>query len=193
VGRNAIQLAKAAGYEVIATASPKNHNYLKSLGAAEVFDYRSSTAVPDIIRAFRNRSAAGAVSIGTGSFKACVDILGACEGKKFVAQATLDTPPFPKGALDFPSFIFGALTTVISGNIKCRAKGVKAKMINGSNLVANEVGKAIYEDFLPKALEQHKFRPAPEPEVVGKGLQYVQKAMDMCKEGVSAKKLVVML
>jgi hypothetical protein len=182
VGCNAIQLAKAAGYEVIATASPKNHNYLKSLGAAEVFDYRSSTAVPDIIRAFRNRSAAGAVSFETGSFKACVVILGACEGNKFVAQATLGTPPFPKGALDFPPFIFGALTTVISGNIKCKTKGVGVKMINGSDLVANEVGKAIYEGFLLKALEQHKFRPAPELEVVEKGLQYVQKLWTCAKK-----------
>jgi NADPH:quinone reductase-like Zn-dependent oxidoreductase len=30
VGCYAIQLARAAGYEVIATASPKNHNYLKN-------------------------------------------------------------------------------------------------------------------------------------------------------------------
>jgi NADPH:quinone reductase-like Zn-dependent oxidoreductase len=38
VGSNAIQLAVAAGYEVITTASPKNFEYVKRLGAIEVFD-----------------------------------------------------------------------------------------------------------------------------------------------------------
>ena len=193
VGCNAIQLARAAGYEVIATASPKNHNYLKKLGAVEVFDYNSTTVVPDIISAFKNRSAAGAVSIGPGSFRKCIDILGGCQGNKFIAQATLDMPAFPKGALDFPPFIVGTLTKMISGNIRSSMKGVSAKMINGSDLVANEVGKAIYEDFLPKALEQNIYLPAPEPQVVGKGLEHVQEAMDMSKKGVSAKKLVVTL
>jgi NADPH:quinone reductase-like Zn-dependent oxidoreductase len=118
VGCYAIQLATAAGYEVIAMASPKNHNYLKKIGAVEVFDYRSTTVVPDIILAFRNRLAAGAVSIGPGSFKKCIDILGGCKGNKFIAQATLDMPAFPKGALDFPPFIVSTLANMISGNIR---------------------------------------------------------------------------
>ena len=42
-------------------------------------------------------------------------------------------------------------------------------MINGDDM--NEVGKVVYEDFLPKALEQNKFLPAPDPQVVGKGLE----------------------
>jgi hypothetical protein len=33
VGSNAIQLAVAAGYEVFITTSPKNFDYVKSLGA----------------------------------------------------------------------------------------------------------------------------------------------------------------
>lgn len=33
----------------------------------------------------------------------------------------------------------------------------------------------------------------PEPEIVGKGLEYVQEAMDKQARGVSAKKLVVEL
>ena len=53
VGSNAIHLAVAAGYEVIATASPKNFDYVKKLGASEVFDYRSESAVSDLISAFK--------------------------------------------------------------------------------------------------------------------------------------------
>jgi NADPH:quinone reductase-like Zn-dependent oxidoreductase len=41
VGSAAVQIAKAAGARVIGTASPNNHEFLKSLGAAEVIDYRS--------------------------------------------------------------------------------------------------------------------------------------------------------
>ena len=37
----AIQLAHIAGYKVVTTASPKNHELVKSLGADAVFDVRS--------------------------------------------------------------------------------------------------------------------------------------------------------
>ncbi|KUL92078.1 hypothetical protein ZTR_02614 [Talaromyces verruculosus] len=193
VGCNAIQLARAAGYEVIATASPKNHDYLRKLGAVEVFDYNSPTAVQDIQATFKDRTTAGAISIGIGSLRKCINILGGCKGNKFVAYATLDMPPFPKGAIDFPPFLAGTVSRILATNIQSATKGVHIKMINGSDLVANEVGKAVYEDFLPQALEKGSFVPAPEPQVVGRGLEHVQEAMDMVAKGVSAKKLVVLL
>ncbi|KAF6816579.1 Protein TOXD 4 [Colletotrichum plurivorum] len=43
-----IQFAKLSGYRVVATASPHNFDYLKSLGAEAVFDYKSSTVAKDI-------------------------------------------------------------------------------------------------------------------------------------------------
>lgn len=43
-----IQFAKLSGLKVIATASPHNFDYLKSLGAEAVFDYKSPTAAEDI-------------------------------------------------------------------------------------------------------------------------------------------------
>jgi NADPH:quinone reductase-like Zn-dependent oxidoreductase len=48
-GQYAIQHLRLAGYKnIIATASPIHHDYLRSLGAAHVFDYHSSTLVNDI-------------------------------------------------------------------------------------------------------------------------------------------------
>lgn len=47
-GALAIQYAKLSGLHVIATASPHNFEYLKSLGADAVFDYKSSTCAKDI-------------------------------------------------------------------------------------------------------------------------------------------------
>ena len=43
VGSNAIQLAIAAGYQVVTTASPKNFEYVKKLGASAVYDYNAAT------------------------------------------------------------------------------------------------------------------------------------------------------
>jgi NADPH:quinone reductase-like Zn-dependent oxidoreductase len=93
VGSNAIQLAKAAGYEVIATASPKNFDYIHILGANEAFNYASETAVQDIIEAISTKKVAGAVAIGNGSTEACIEILSRTQGSNFVAQASF---PFPE-------------------------------------------------------------------------------------------------
>jgi NADPH:quinone reductase-like Zn-dependent oxidoreductase len=41
VGSAAVQIARAAGARVIGTASPDNHEFLRSLGADQVIDYRS--------------------------------------------------------------------------------------------------------------------------------------------------------
>ncbi|ORY17003.1 putative quinone oxidoreductase [Clohesyomyces aquaticus] len=193
LGCNAIQLARAAGCEVITTASPKNHAYLKELGAAEVFDYKSPTVVKDIISAFKTRDCAGALAIGRGSSKACIDIIAGCKGNKCVVQATLDFPDFPKGALAFPGFLVGMVGAIGSVYIQTKLKGVTAKFVNGGDLIATEVGKAIYEDYLPAALEQNAFIPSPKPHVVGHGLEHLQEAMNMSKKGVSATKLVVTL
>ena len=71
--------------------------------------------------------------------------------------------------------------------------GVESKFILGSSLADNELGAAIYIDYLPKALANGRFIAAPEPLVVGKGLEFIQKALETQREGVSAKKVVVSL
>ncbi|KAI9147979.1 Trans-enoyl reductase fsdC [Paramyrothecium foliicola] len=49
VGAAAIQIAKSAGFgPIFATASPKNHETLKRLGATSCFDYRSPTVADEI-------------------------------------------------------------------------------------------------------------------------------------------------
>lgn len=48
VGSNVIQLAVAAGYDVITTASPRRFEYVKGLGASQVFD---CTYMPFIVTA----------------------------------------------------------------------------------------------------------------------------------------------
>lgn len=77
--------------------------------------------------------------------------------------------------------------------LKSKLKGVATKFIFGSDPIANEIGKLIYEDFLPKALAEGKYVAAPDPMVVGKGLECVQEGFEVSINGVSAKKVVVLL
>ncbi|EED23204.1 alcohol dehydrogenase, putative [Talaromyces stipitatus ATCC 10500] len=49
VGLAAIQLARAAGADVVATSSSRTHYLVKSIGASAVFDYTKPTVVDDIV------------------------------------------------------------------------------------------------------------------------------------------------
>ena len=198
VGSNAIQLAVAAGYEVVATASPKNFDYCRKLGARAVFDYRSRSVVADIVEALRSETCAGALAIGIGSLEPCLDIVHACAGDKFVAVAspsvTFDKAPRGAGrALWLVPTLGRLLAASVVALLKSRFGRVRSKFIFGSSLVANEVGGLIYRDFLPAALAQGRFVAAPDPLVVGKGLERIEAALDVLRKGVSATKVVVSL
>ena len=198
VGSNAIQLAAAAGYEVITTASPRNFEYVRSLGAAQVFDYNSPGVVPEVIAAFKGRTLAGAIAFGTTSAASCVRIVSACQGNKFVSMAS---PPVSfdglgggnRGRSALPRLILRLITSNVALQVRSRFRGIRTKYIFGTTLKANEVAAAIYRDFLPDALAKGRYVAAPEPSVVGHGVQEFQRAMDIQLKGVSAAKVVVTL
>lgn len=54
VGALVTQLAVAAGAKVIATASSHNFDFVKMCGATEVFDYKTSTVVDDVVQAVQS-------------------------------------------------------------------------------------------------------------------------------------------
>ena len=194
VGCNAIQLAVAAGYEVITTASPRNFDYVKELGASQVFDYHSKTVVKDVIKAFEGKTIAGALAIGKGSAEYCVDIIHSCVGNKFVSMASpaISFENFNQRR-QLPRLILQLVSSNVSLQVKSRIRGIRTKFIFGNSLMDNEVSKVIYEDFLPSALVENRYVAAPEPYIIGSGLEYIQAAMDAQKKGVSAKKVVVSL
>ena len=193
VGCNAIQLAVAAGYEVITTCSPKNFDYVKKLGASQAFDYKSKTVVKDIIHAFKGKPTAGALSIGARSAESCLDILAKCTGNKFLSMASYPVPQQPPKNFVLLSIAASYMTGMANIWVKAKSGGVRYAFIFGSTLLYNEVGKAIYVDFLPRALAEGSYVAAPEPQVVGKGLEYIQTGYDIQKKGVSAKKVVISL
>lgn len=193
VGSNAIQLAVAAGYEVITTCSPKNFGYVKKLGASEAFDYNSKTVVNDLIHAFRGKSSAGALAIGARAAENCLDILAKCRGNKFISMATYPVPQQPPERFVLLTCIASYMSGMMNILVKSRTRGIRTNFIFGSTLLYNEIGKAIYVDFLPRALAEGAYIAAPDPYVIGKGLEKIQAGLDIQRKGVSAKKVVVSL
>ena len=168
VGSNAIQLTVAAGYEVVTTASPKNFEYVKKLGASEAFDYKDPAVSEKRVSYFKGKTIAGALDcIGAGTWTICIDVVHKSTGTRFVATTNRGFPDPPEG--------------------------VTIKHIFAITIKDNEVGKAVYEDFLPKALKAGTYVPAPEPLIAGKGLESVQGAVELVQKGVSAAKIVVSL
>ena len=168
MGSNAIQLAVAAGYEVITTASPKNFDYVKKLGASNVFDYNSPNVVSDLINTFKGKTSVGAFdAIGDGAWARPVEFIQKTDGAKFVTTVTPGCPDAPEG--------------------------IRLKQVYALSIKDNHVGKAIFEDFLPKTLKAGAFVPAPEQLIAGKGLESVQEAVNLQRKGTSAQKVVVLL
>ncbi|OBB81507.1 hypothetical protein A5760_16385 [Mycobacterium colombiense] len=165
VGSNAIQLARHAGYKVITTCSPRNFNYVKFLGAAEAFDYNTSTVVNMIVEAIDAHLLAGTLAIGTGALDKAVEIASRTAGSKRVAH-------------------------VLPGETT-RHGDVVVTGIWGNSLKDNEVGSAIYNDFLPHGLASRTYRSAPPTRIVGDGLAAIPQALLQLQGGVSAAKLVV--
>jgi NADPH:quinone reductase-like Zn-dependent oxidoreductase len=166
VGSNAIQLAVASGYTVVTTASARNAEMLKSLGASAVLDHTSATVVDDVLEAMKGRRLAGTLH-ATGDMAATFAVVSQSDGVRLVAASLPPSAALPPG--------------------------VEARHIAGTSLKDDEVGPMIYRDFLPKALENGSFVPAPPAKIVGHGLEALQDALGVLKAGVSAAKVVVTL
>jgi NADPH:quinone reductase-like Zn-dependent oxidoreductase/short subunit dehydrogenase-like uncharacterized protein len=194
VGANAIQLAVAAGYEVITTCSPRNNRLMADLGVRECFDYHAPDVTAQLIAALKDRPVAGAMSLGTGSAQPCIAVLSAGQGNRFLAQAAAPLSPAGLGDGDsFPLFLLRFMGAAVAIQVAAVTRRVKTAFIAGASLANDSVGPAIFTDFLPAALAEGRFRAAPEPRVVGHGLESIQAALDLQRAGVSAQKLVVTL
>jgi NADPH:quinone reductase-like Zn-dependent oxidoreductase len=170
VGSNAIQLATSAGYDVIATASAKNFDHVKSLGATVVVDYQNPDVVANLMETIKDRNMVGAFdAIGGLSWAPLIELFS----KVVVANPFIATvlPNFPTDLLN----------------------GIVIKQVQALYIMDNHVSKAIWEDFLPNALEEGSYVPAPPPQVVGQGLGALQDAVDLQMQGMSARKAVVVL
>ena len=87
VGSCAIQLAKASGYEVIATASKRNLAYCEELGATHVVDYNGGDVAGEIVAALEGKELAGIFDAiaSEDTVKVGVEISSKAKGTKKIA------------------------------------------------------------------------------------------------------------
>lgn len=172
VGSNAIQLARGAGYRVVATSSPHNFDYLRSLGADAVVDRSSRSAVDELVAAVGDSPLAGTIAIGSGSLPPTVAVAARVPGSRRVVSSSPENLTRMRGP-------------------RSRRRGVQVSGIWGGTLKDNEVGAAIYADFLPGALASGSYRAAPEPVIAGTGLEAIPAGLERLRKGLSASKLVI--
>ncbi len=131
VGMNAIQLARNAGYDVIATASTRNFEFLQSLGDGALVDYHDSDVIEKINRHLDGRHLAGILALANGSLSQAIA----------VAISTVG-PATKRIASAHPT-----LVTRIRGAL-ARRHGVHVSAIWGGTPKDTPVGPAIWNAFL---------------------------------------------
>lgn len=176
VGNLAIQFAHKAGLNVYTTASEKNHEQLRSLGARNLFDYHSATVVEDIVAAAEREGKPIAYVVDAitsfATLKSVQDILvKSTATEKKIAH----TSPWPEKELH-------------------KLEGIDAEMVHGEEIWFKpgmmEFGRKFFNDDLLSWLENGVIIPPPYRIFEG-GVGKLQTALDELKAGVSNQKLLV--
>ena len=174
IGSAGVQIAKSMGFSVYVTASEKHHEYLKSLGASKVFDYKSENVVENIVKAAK----ADGVTIqsgydAVGQVKPCLDILKEFKGEGTAKLATALPPSEDTAKVD------GVEVTFISPPEADKER--------------TEHFHFVFGVWLKEKLEKGQYVPSPKVKVVEGGLESINKGLDELKKGVSGVKLVLEL
>lgn len=205
VGCHAIQLACAAGYWVYSTASPEHFKTVQRFGARRVFDYRARNLTNEILSAMRedNRRIAGAVATDMKSVEICTKVFSMYKGRKglrdnnkFIAFTEFPTTVTHQSVhLTLARYVGSTAARKTFNNIRSRVAGVQIKPVALQNLGShkNQITRMVFRDFVPRALASDQYLPAPQPKVVGKGLEKLQEAFDVLMNEDFTEKPVVMI
>ncbi|KAK7697467.1 hypothetical protein SLS64_013479 [Diaporthe eres] len=205
VGCHAVQLACAAGYWVYSTASPEHFKTVQGYGVKHVFDCRMRNLGKEILSAMRedNRRIAGAVATDIDSVEICRKVFsrykggnGHRENNKFIAFTDFPTTVTHQSVpRTLARYIGSKAMRTAFNNIRSRVAGVQIKPVALHNLGShkNRITRMVFQDFLPRALASDQYLPAPQPKVVGKGLEKVQEAVDALMNEDFTEKPVVMI
>lgn len=167
-------MAKNLGLTVFTTASPSHHEYIKTLGATEVFDYRDPEVKSKLTTAAKHAGVPityGFDAISEGdTFMQCANVLAASSGHGSKLAITL---PWP--------------------NEKPKPEGIAVAQVMALSLGVEqaELSAWLFNDWLKDALENKNIIPSPKIQVVEGGVRNTQKVFDMHKAGISGKKLVL--
>ena len=173
VGSAAVQSARLMGYTVYATASPKHHEYVRSLGASHVFDYKDEEVVGKIVKAAKEDDVTLSTGyLASGDLQLCEDVL-----KEFIGQGPAKIASAPPLSDQSPM-----------------TEGVEVKFVLPplDQQERTDHSRWIFNVWLKEKLESGEFVPSPEIKVIGSGLESVNQGLDELKKGgVSGQKLVI--
>ncbi|KAI0091670.1 chaperonin 10-like protein [Irpex rosettiformis] len=193
-GQYIIQLLHLAGYtQIYATASPKNHAYLKELGATQVFDYHSPHLADEILKATNGHKVS--IAIDTIGAKPSIEAYSPVLGKESRLALLL---PVKKGAAvrneeqdDMSSVLPPWVYELVGG----------ATVFPIATFRMFERQDPATLDFMPKLLPQLLASKALRPNRIrlfkesdGPILERVKTALDLHRENkVSGEKIVIEL
>ncbi|KAF5712381.1 oxidoreductase [Fusarium mundagurra] len=175
VGISAVQIAHALGWTAYTTASLKHHEWLKTLGATDTWDYRDPEVAQKIAQALRSsgkkiRGVIDARAEGS-SFESVAKILTAADIKPECKATALF--PWPEET-SLPAGIEGHHTNCV-----------------GFTVNYPDIASWIFGGWLSKALEDGRIKPAPRARVIEGGLEATQEMLNLLKAGASGEKFVL--
>jgi NADPH:quinone reductase-like Zn-dependent oxidoreductase len=173
VGSFAVQSAKSLGFTVYATASPKNHDLVKKLGAHQVFDYKASDVVSQIVSAVKKDGVKlhTAHCVVDGALQPTLDIL-----KETIGDAHAKVAHSPILPLGHPTLE----NTEITFNFPSFDDSERSKHIY-----------RVFHGWLKTGLQSGDIVPSPNIQVEQGGLGGVHAALDRLNRGVSGTKIVL--
>lgn len=185
VGCAAIQMAHAAGYDVLATASARNHGLCESLGAKAVFDYGEVDVEDQIVGHLKGKRVAGVLDCIADSEKtipACGRILKQGEGRRKIVAVLqpveIEGVETQRGMYSMHLTRYQRTQLIVSVSIP--------------HLFRSEQYGKVHK-WMSAALKDGSLQSKPNPMIVGHGLESIQKGVDVSRKGVSAAKVVVKL
>jgi NADPH:quinone reductase-like Zn-dependent oxidoreductase len=166
---------------VYATAGSANQDYVASLGADRVFDYKSTDVVDSIVAAAKKDGLLiRHCFLATGQLSSCQAVL-----KAFIGDGLAGSSPTAAKIASAPVIPTDAAAV----------KGVETIFALPSMVESERLEQFRYwiGTFLGTNLVKGVIRPSPKPTVVGRGLSFINSGVDKILQGVSCTKLVVEL
>ncbi|TFK91792.1 GroES-like protein [Polyporus arcularius HHB13444] len=180
VGLCAIQLAHLSGYKVVTTASPRNHDLLKSLGADVTIDYRDPDVVSKIKQATGDSLKYAAEMIGEDqTHKIAVQAIGPSGGTVVGLNVTQSTESGRKDVTIIETLLY---------SVNGRAFSLGPMQFPAAP--EDRVHMAAFLKKLPQLVRDGAVKPIPVKLWEG-GLEGVHGGLQYMREGkVSAEKIV---
>ncbi|RAL59692.1 hypothetical protein DID88_000325 [Monilinia fructigena] len=154
-------------YSVCTTASPKHHEYLKSISAFAAFDYRDAEVVEKVVDAVKSSSVNLTIGVDAitenNTSKLSSDILTATASGTGKLVITL---PFPE--------------------TDAKPEGIETLQTTAARIFTDspDVGAWFFDGFLKNVLEKKYLVPLPPIEIIKGGISATQEVFDQLKAGL---------